>query len=542
MKKFSIIILFALCSFSVLSQTSSGEVEEAEIVIRKDRKITLPLATRNFEKIPQQPVRQVDSKQEYKFRNFDYSLSPLEPSFRTVNYSNQAVLREINSNYIKAGYGNYGTPYLESYLGSKKSETYLFNLYVRHRSSQNGPVFDENSGNGRTEAAIGGKYFNGDNTISGSLNYQGQRVHFYGYNPVLNLEREDIEQTFTRFAANFGIEKTLNDEVLDYHLKTDWSFFRDNFLARENKFYFDLGIGYQLNDELRISLRSDAILSKREDAIEVNRNFLNVEPRITYNGNGFQISGGVNYSGDNEVAGMNIYPAIRGTFSLASNLSIYGGYEGGVEMNTLESSIAELPFLQANFDLRNTEKKSDIFGGATVTLTDELRLNAGASLATLSNLAFYTNSVGDSTRFNALYDGGDTDRLNIFSELNYEDPGNLRSSLRFDFYNYSLSTLAQAWHRPDFKVAFNNTFFPIDNLTVTADLYYIGGLVGQNGETTQVVELEDILDLNIGGRYQLNEQFGVFLQVNNLFGTEYQRYLNYASRGIQLLGGLSFSF
>ena len=239
---------------------------------------------------------------------------------------------------------------------------------------------------------------------------------------------------------------------------------------------------------------------------------------------------------------MNIYPVVRGSFSLTSKLSIYGGYEGGVEMNTLETAIEENPFLQADFDLRNTEKKSDIFGGTTITLTDELRLNAGASLATLSNLAFYTNAVSDSTRFNALYDGGDTDRLNIFSELNYEKPGNLRFSLRFDFYNYSLATLAEAWHRPDYKVTLNNTFFPIENLTVTADLYYIGGLVGLNGETTQIFELDDIVDLNIGGRYELNEQFDVFLQVNNLFGTEYQRFLNYASRGVQLLGGLSFSF
>ena len=540
MKKLSIVLVFALISFNALAQ--SGQVEEAEIVIRKDRKITLPLATRNFEKIPQLPVNQVDSKQEYKFRNFDYSLSPLEPSFRTVGYSNQTVYKNLTSNYVKAGYGNYGTPYFESYLGSKKSETFLFNLYARHRSSQNGPVYDENSGNGRTEAAVGGKYFNGDNTVSGSLNYLGQKVHFYGYNPVLDLERGDIEQRFTRFAANFGIEKTLNDEVIDYHLKTDWSFFRDNFLARENKFYFDLGIGYQITDELRVSMRGDATLSKLEDAIESNRNFLNLEPRLTYNGNGFKVSGGINYSGDNEVPGMNIYPAIRGSFSLTSNLSLFAGYEGGVEMNTLESSIGDIPFLQANFDIKNTEKKGDVFGGAQVTLTDELRLNVGASLASLSNLPFYTNSVSDSTRFNALYDGGDTDRLNIYSELNYENPGALRSSLRFDFYNYSLATLAEAWHRPDYKVALNNTFFPIDKLTVTADLYYIGGLDAQNGETSEVIALDDIVDLNIGGRYQLSDQFGVFLQVNNLFGTEYQRYLNYASRGIQLLGGLSISF
>ena len=52
--------LLSLVSFVMLipvwtvaqERNETGEIEEAEIVIRKDRKITLPAAIRNFEKIP----------------------------------------------------------------------------------------------------------------------------------------------------------------------------------------------------------------------------------------------------------------------------------------------------------------------------------------------------------------------------------------------------------------------------------------------------------------------------------------------------------
>ncbi len=71
---------------AVAQQGQGSQLEEAEIVIRKDRRITLPPATRNFEKIPQLPVSETDTKQEYTFKRFSYRLSPLEPTFRTVNF------------------------------------------------------------------------------------------------------------------------------------------------------------------------------------------------------------------------------------------------------------------------------------------------------------------------------------------------------------------------------------------------------------------------------------------------------------------------
>ena len=245
MKRFlSIILVCCFVTIQAFAQGTTGRLEEeAEIVIRKDRKIVLPPATRNFEKIPQLPVSTVANKQTYLFRKFNYSLNPLEPFFQTANYRSSQQATDFTSNYVKAGYGNYGTPYFEGYLGSKKSEDYLFNLYLRHLSSKNGPVFDENSGNGRTEGSIGGKFFNGLNTISGSLNYTAQKVHFYGYNPVLDLESDAIAQKFSRFSANVGMEKTERDEVLNYSFKTDWVFFRDDLAAKENKFNFDIDAG-----------------------------------------------------------------------------------------------------------------------------------------------------------------------------------------------------------------------------------------------------------------------------------------------------------
>ncbi len=542
-KRVLILAIIILTSVPVFAQNNGSQLEEAEIIIRKDRRITLPPATRNFEKIPQLPVTETNTDQDYSFKSFQYRLSPLEPSFRTVNYQGSQRLTPITSNFFKLGYGNYGTPYLEGYLGSKRQESYLFNVYVRHFSSRKGPVFDQNSGDGRTEAAVSAKYFSNVNKVSGSMNYSSQKVHFYGYNPVLDLESGDIEQRFTKFSADVLIENANKEQNFDYHFKTDWGFFRDSFNAKENKFNFDIGGFFIINENLRFSSTFLATLSKRQDITEDNRSFMNFRPRLVYKANNLSLSGGFNLAGDNEQSGgISFYPALEASYALSSGFRFYAGYEGDLEFNSLESSIRENPFLEAGFDLRNTEKRSDLYGGLDFELFEGFTLSSGVSLASLNNLAFYTNSISDSSRFEILYEDDKTNRLNVFSAVNFENPGVVRSSLRFDFYNYSLSSLDQPWHRPNFKAAFNTTIFPIEKLTVTTDFYYLGGLTALNGETTEVFELDDILDLNLGGRYKINERFDVFLQINNLFGKEYERYLNYPSRGIQFLGGLSVTF
>lgn len=549
--KLTFILLSAVAITSAYGQGGQGTLEgDPEIIIDKTRKITLPPANRNFEKIPQLPINPATSKQQYNFKTYNYAVSPLQPTFRAVRLVMADNEPDLTGNYVKAGYGNYGTPYLEAYLGSLRNENYIFSLYGRHISSNKGPVFDENSGSADTEVGLGGKFFNGTSTVVGGLDYLSRKRHFYGYNPALDLTSDAIEQKFTGFSAKIGVEKTNKDEASDYHFLTDWRFFKDNFNARESQFNFDAGFSFKPNDQLEVALGGLATFSTREDTEKVSRSFVNLRPRLHYYGTSFSISAGANFATDNDdlssfagaEEGFKIFPHVRLDISPSKGFNLYAGYEGDLELNTFRSFADINPFLQADFALFNTEKESDIFGGLNVDLAEGLRLNAGVSLASIQRLPFFTNAITDSTRFEVLYDTEAIDRTNIYSELAYESPGAFRSSLRFDFFDYKLVTLADAYHKPQYQALLNATMFPIEGLTVSGDLYYLGGLVGLNRESDTRTELDDIIDLNLEGKYALNEQLGVFLQIRNIFGKEYERYLNYPNRGIQFLAGVAVSF
>lgn len=538
-----------------MALAQGGELEEAEIVIRKDRKITLPPATRNFEKIPQLPVQKAQSEQTYTFHEYALSLTPIQPNFRAVNLAINDKKKEITGNYLKLGYGNYGTILGEAYLGSVRNPTYLYNLYVRHRSSAKGPVYDKNSGDNQTDVVLGGKFFNGTNTIWGDLQYGERKVHFYGYNPVLELEPDMIERRFTSFSARAGVQKTALDEATIYHFNTYWDFLRDNFEARESRFNFDLGLGYKFNEEFQFRVQGLVTFSSREnrqDALKVGRNYYSAKPRLEYFGSGFTIKAGANLATDNDdltqIAttaedGFKVYPFFRLDINPVKSVNIYGGYEGDLEFNSFQSFTNENPFLGLDFILLNTDKESDIFAGLNVNLTNGFRVNAGFSLASLQRLAFFTNNISDSTRFDALYDTDAVERTNVYGELAYErTENNIRSALRFDFYDYKLNSLEDPYHKPQYQATFNNAFSPIENLRVSADIYYLGGLIGLNQESNTRVEMDDILDMNLGGNYNLNDKVSLFLELKNIFGKKYERYLNYPTRGIQFLGGLTVSF
>ena len=546
--KYIIALIFITFAFTAYGQ---GELEESEIVIRKDRKISLPPAIRNFEKIPQLPVQKAQSQQTYTFREYDLRLTSIQPNFRAVNLVINEREKDITGNYFKLGYGNYGTLLGEAYLGSTRNSNYLYNLYIRHMSSARGPVFDKNSGDGRTDVVLGGKFFNGKNTISGDIQYGERNVHFYGYNPALDLSPDLIERKFNSFIARAGVEKTALDEVTTYHFKTDWNFIRDNFEARESQFNFDLGVGYKISEEFKVKLDGFATFSSREDTDKTGRNYYNVKPRLEYYAKLFNVSVGANIAGDNDdltqvattaEGGVKVYPYARIEINPTKSVNIYGGYQGDLEFNSFRSVVKENAFVERDFTLLNTDKESEIFAGVNLGLTDGIRLNAGFSFASLQRLPFFTNSITDSTRFEILYDNDAVERINIYGEVIYEKIENLRSSLRFDYFDYTLSNLADPYHKPQYQAVLNNTFYPIKNLKVLVDFYYMGGLVGLNRESNTRVELDDIVDLNLGGDYSLSERVSVFLQFKNIFGEEYERYLNYPARGIQILGGITVSF
>ena len=124
---------YSLLSFSQQQpwEEGEGDIKDAQVIIEKDREIELPQATRNFERVPPLPIQvSPDIKLSYQFDNFTPGLSALTPQIRVLKIKEPA-LDKLYGNYVKAGVGNYITPYLEGYFTNTLSDEYSHEVHFQ---------------------------------------------------------------------------------------------------------------------------------------------------------------------------------------------------------------------------------------------------------------------------------------------------------------------------------------------------------------------------------------------------------------------------
>jgi len=116
---------FAMCTllpvslFGQQEWEKEGGIPSAEIQILKDRQITLPVADRNFDKIPPRPIEPVRPEIIYDLKNLRFTTPDFNPAIRPLKLK-QEDISKVYGNFVSAGYGNYASPYLEAYFKTQQ--------------------------------------------------------------------------------------------------------------------------------------------------------------------------------------------------------------------------------------------------------------------------------------------------------------------------------------------------------------------------------------------------------------------------------------
>ncbi|MDF9797202.1 hypothetical protein OKW21_002465 [Catalinimonas alkaloidigena] len=565
-KNFSLLIFLVVSlshSFKGFAQQNpnweeEGEIEEAEVVIEKSREIELPSASRKFERVPPLPVQESTIDINYQFVEVLPKLQPLSPSIRVLKVK-EPPLPKLYSNYIKAGFGNYLSPYLEVYANSARSEDYSYGVHFKHLSSRQGPVDGGNSGNSDTKLSLHGKYFAGGHTLFGEASYQRERYHFYGYTPGLELSRDSIKQIFNTISLSGGVERSEVDAAFDYRLKLNYKRLSDAYEATENQFGINLLTSLDIAEPLTFVLQTDIWAMNRQDIADIfpneptsiSRNLFRFKPYFKYSTStepqeGLEVKAGVNFVYENDTIvnaeKLHVYPYAEAQLHLTNSLKLYASLSGDIERKSLLDFTNENPWMRPDVPLANTNRNFSFGGGVAGRASSLLGFNAGFSANNYKNLYFFVNSASDSTKFDILYDTGDVFIFNAFAELNINSQDRFRTTIRGDYFAYSMGKLENPWHRPDVKLSLLSSYNIYDKLLINAELMVLGGLRGLNLASGTEKDLGTIADMSFKADYLFSPRFSTFLQLKNIFAQNYERYLNYPSRGIMVMGGITYSF
>ena len=540
------LILFFLTTTLVFAQEGweDGDIESAEVIIEKDKKIELPRANRNYEKIAPLPVQTNNEIGGYQYKNFVLPFNPVSPSIRVLKVKDPA-LEKLYSNYVKLGFGNYLTPYLEGYLANKRNPNYSYGLNFSHFSSARGPVEKNNSGSGTTNIELYGKNFGEKATVSGELNYNLRTTHFYGYRVLEGVDYEAVKQAFNHVELNTSIAGT-NTKKFGYNLSASLGLLSDKFEASESILGVGLKSHFNLSDESSILLDAEVSSMSRKDSSKISRNLVKIQPQYKFVYNDFQIQAGVNIVFENDTVPkadkVHIYPLARASYDLSPVIKIYAGIRGDIMRNSLSSLVIENPWIKPNAELINTQKNFEFFGGIKGRISASTIYELGISAADYRYMQFFANNSVDTTQFDVVYDRGNTLVNSFYGEISHIKSDKMRFTARLDLNDYSTENIIEAWHRPSSQITLLGYYNLYDKILFNAEFFILGGLKARSPSDQSIVKLDGIADFNFKAEYLISNRGSFFVRLDNVFSSKYERYLNYPSRGFMAIAGLSFSF
>jgi hypothetical protein len=529
------------------AQDWEGELEEVEVVIENERENTVPFANRNFEKIPPRPAETIVPPIRYDFQSFSFLAPQINPQIRPLKIKAESPSK-IYGGYVRAGYGNFGSPLLEGYITSRRDRNKLVGAHLYHFSSAKGPVDGKNSGSGNTTVSAFGKTFNENFALSGSIDAENRSTHFYGYPEGTEVEASDIRQTYNTFKIGGDLSNAKNS-AFRYTLGANFSYLADKYDARETGVDLIFNSGYKTGDESRFNIDAAYNILSRKDA-EIDgkaRSLFTVYPSYSFfpvENLRINLGAGIAFENDTiDKKDLHFYPNISASYPVSPSVDLLASLTGGMEKVSLQSLSHENIWLAPNAEIHHLNKTFDLSVAINARLGNKVGANAGLSLATIRNMHFFENTLEDPSKFRVDYEYDFFRRTNLYASLSYAQSEKVKLMLRGDVFAYGRDNDdKEAWHLPTYKMNANASFMLVKKILLNFDVIGQGGMKAFDPVTTETVKLDGAFDVNAKVEYLFSDSFSIFVQFNNITGNEYPIFYRYPVRGFQFLGGISWSF
>ncbi len=547
MKKLSLVIsvcLMIVCSQLAQAQTDDGidgEVQDAEILIEKERKIELNKEQKLYEFIKWKPERTapVSKPSEFKWYVYDVANEPMQfkPAKASVTSKSKSY-----EHYGKIGFGNYTSPLVDVSLTSMDDPNKILGLNVKHLSFGKGAVDDENSASAASGVNVYGALIGEKVKLESVINYRLENNYYYGYPTGTVVDKNDIKHNGNFLNIGISALGRQSEDLLSYDASINFKHYSDNFEAKENTLALDFNTSYGEN----ILLDGEVQLSGYKDTgIDESRTYLRLNPYYRLLLDELTLDVGLSISLQNDdlpdLSTSKIFPYARAKYSLSPDYSVYAKLDGGYTFNSLYAFATDVAILNQTVGVTNSERLFDLSGGIEGNPIGQLRVKAEVGFQSIRYLPILVNNATDQSRMDITYDSEESKVFTFKGEAQYKINAVHQLSAGLNAYAYSSDGYDQMYHRPTLEVFVSGDHEVIPKLNAQWDFTLVNGLVGQDlSRTDSDVALDAIPKLDLGLHYQLKEQWGVFLSGENLFNKNYSRYLHYPQRGIQIKVGATF--
>lgn len=452
----------------------------------------------------------------------------------------------LNNNYAKGAAGSSGTTLGEVYFNTGRDQALQAGAFIKHLSQQGDQERQQFS---NQQLGVFGRSVLDAYSVSGKLMYDRKSTYFYGYNPLSSAIANMDKQRFGTIIGQIELTNIYSENSpLDYTLNLDAYQFGNIKEGRESTAIIGGSVNKTIN-MLHLGLNGSADLTSVKDAAyKIGNNIVRANPYVRLQGKGFVLNVGANIVQEfGEKSRTNIFPAVSAEFPFITDYAVlFGGVNGDVLKTSLRDLSMENPYLSENISIKNSVEKMNIYAGIKGNTGAEFGYKVMGFYKTVDDLMLFVNNPAEVNRFDAIYDKGSSKIFGLNGQFNVKASELLSLNGKAEIYNYELENEKEAWFKPNLRLTTNARFDLNEKVIIDGELLFQGETSartpGSFTDPVNIVKIKSFMDISAGAEYRVNNKIGVFLRANNLLGKSYQKYLYYSRLGLNLFGGLNYSF
>ena len=476
-------------------------------------------------------------------QNLFYTYQPV--SLKPLALAQDSALALGMRNYLKAGFGNFSTPYVSAGFSFGDGKTVLANLYADYISSK-GNI--KNQDHSLLNIKGSGSYFTARNEAYGGVTLKQEDNYLYGYDHLThNYAKADVLQRFQDVSIRGGFRnKDKNETGINYNPNVEISVFSNQNRLTESSLVIDAPVEKTFNDvfSVRVAAKADITSYTTKgfipNNIKINNNIFQLSPELIYAKEFLTIHGGVSPAWDN--GKLSVLPNIYGEAQIKDkSFMVQAGLVGRFIKNSYRNLSAVNPYLGTITSQQNT-KETELYGGIKTSVGKHFNFSAKAGIITFNNLPFYINDTStDYKSFRVVNESKVTD-LRIHADMSFisQDKFTINGGLTFNGYT-GMRNNAKAWGTIPLEITASMRWWAFKQVMLKSDFKaFTGGpyLLKNNVQKT----LSGAADLSAGIEFAINKNFSAWLDVNNIFNSKYERWHNYQVYGLNVLGGVIYKF
>lgn len=465
---------------------------------------------------------------------FTYSPVPLKPLAMGIDTSNE----QLYNSYIKAGIGNHRTPLIQLGLSNGNELPFQYGLNFNYLSSK-GSL--ENQEFSRANLLLHGNYYTPSHAFHANIGLDRHGIRYYGYNhDTTKFESNDIKQVYNEFSLEVGMRNTEPNGIkLNYQPEIGFTSFFDKYNRTETAFRVDLPLQKVIVEDIYLSAELKADLSRYKDPDSTFTNSLvSVHPAVIISKEHFVLRAGLNPTWS-EGKFYLLPDIVNETDLIEDKLILSSGWIAYFDKNSYRNLVKENPFINGYHDPLNTrivEKYTGIKG----SINNHFTYNTKFAFINYYDRPLYQNDSIYGNHFNVVNEK-ELKAYEFHAELGYALGEKFKAKIGGSWFNYfEQTTEEKPWGLRPFTANLS-LLYGIKKLQLTADLYALSGSYYKTagGEAKKT---DGAFDINLGGSYEFAKQFSVWLNANNLLNSHYQRWNQYPSIGLNIIGGIMIKF